>query len=971
MRIVSLLGVAVFVFGVFLQLRTWRRQRRVRPGLIAVSQVAALGASVAFSALTRRPPTVEWWMVLLGAGVVLGVIYGGTMVIDRTERGVVMSYSIPAMVTWSALMVVTQLATIFGRSVPIVIYSLAIANLGINLGMNGRVLWGYGTLRGAPAMGLLALTIGLMLPWSGIAPAEAAQIPVDCPEGSRLAILDAAGNEVPLGTPGATFGCLPIEGGSTDTSIPATGLNYAGTYRASFMVFVPEYWTPTMPFTLVVEESGAAFGNGSAIDSYTHGPGPATVEVDFECLGSIDAAGSGRCVGDAWSRVTVTSPDQPAYTQGGPGTITMVLSIAPDGSLSGYAQDYLMGRTEGHTSPIEGRAVSGGPTVTSDAVPGTDSSVPDPGETPGSDGSVPGSGVIPGEPLSDEDTAAAVALSSLILAGGSLAQLLPLLQGGMSLQDAIRSATSQLESPLRVASSDPLAGLARTADGRVMFQPPWEVGGPIPIDAEEARRILDLQEQGYRWTGEAGGWMTPDQEDMNRAWEARARAADAADRDRFLADQARARADLQERREALDALKRAHQIVDDSSRTGVERYEMLSDQMYDLAFTPDGGIDVEYVRRMRAGLGTMLRSDLAVSDESLRQTFVSDFAESTWDDARHSALIRIGTGVVTGGQSEWFYQSQSVLEAMDRASQEGDLTVGDGLRIAYGTVAEENLPVTTIAKLARGEDVGMLDVAGDLLKGVNVRTQARGVIAEHVPDSAGLVAWQRRAIQTEATASDAQLLFRPVNPGASKAAGLPGKPPWMKQKTITADDVALLGYPKNQIGQVPGAPPRPPTGFSNADEYRQAMAQYNKRAAEWAEHGATTREAIEAGRVVEVDGVLHTVNPATNKPGAAFVADLDPADVVTVGGQRMSDEAAVRVMRNLEERGLAVGGHGSPYTWNPTTDAARKMQAGLISDIEAGKTGEWFRPGEAAGARPRWTEGAVGAGVHDAGSPAP
>ncbi|MEX2419937.1 MAG: hypothetical protein WD652_06105 [Acidimicrobiia bacterium] len=964
MRIVSLLGVAVFVFAVFLQLRTWRRQRRVRPGLIAVSQLAALASSVAFSTLTRRPPTAEWWVVLLGAGVVLGVIYGGTMVIDRTERGVVMSYSIPAIVTWSALMVITQLATIFGRSVPIVIYSLAIANLGINLGMNGRVLWGYSTTRGAPAMGLLALTIGLILvPWLGLAPDAAAQTPEHCPEGWRVAILDDAGNEVPIGTPGASFGCLPIEGGSSDTSVPATGLNYAGTYRGSFVVFEIEDWAMTMPFTLVVEESGAASGDGSAIDSYTNENGSATVEVNFECLGSIDAAGSGRCVGDAWSRVTVTLTDQPADTQEGPATMTMVLSIAPDGSLSGYVEDYVVGGIEGQTSPIEGQAVLGGPTQTSDTVPGT-------GETPGSD-VVPGNGETPGsdEPLSAEDTAAAVALSSLILAGGSLAQLLPLLQGGMSLQDAIRYTTSQLESPPHVVPSDPLAGLARTADGRVMFQPPWEVGS-IPIDAEEARRILDLQEQGYRWTGEAGGWMTPDQEDMNRAWEARARAADAADRDRLLADQARARADLQERREALDALKRARQIVDDSSRTGVERYEMLSDQMYDLAFTPDGGIDVEYVRRMRAGLSTMLRSDLAVSDESLRQTFVSDFAESTWDDARHNALIRIGTGVVSGGQSEWFYQSQSVLEAMDRASQQGDLTVGDGLRIAYGTIAEENLPVTTIAKLAGGEDVGMLDVAGDLLKGVNVRTQARGVIAEHVPDSAGLVAWQRRAIQAEATASDAELLFRPVNPGASKAAEMPGKLPWMKQKTITADDVALLGYPKNQIGQVPGGPPRPPTG-GNADEYRRAMAQYNKRAAEWAEHGATTREAIAAGRVVEVDGVLHTVNPTTGQPGAAFVADLDPADVVTAGGRRMSDEAAVRVMRNLEERGLAVGGHGSPYTWNPTTSSGEAMRANLISDIEAGKTGEWFRPGEAAGARPRWTEGAVGAGVHDAGRPEP
>ena len=909
MRIVSLLGVGLFAFAVFIQLRTWRHQRRVRPGLIVVSQLAALASSVAFSALIHRPPSAESWVVLLGVGIFFGVMYGGLMVVDRTDRGVVMGYSLPAIVTWSALMVITQLATIFGRSVPVVIYSLAIVNLGVNLGMNGRVLTAYTTLRGAPAIGLLMV---------------------------------------------AGLSVMPTLTAGAQTGEPS---RYAGTYQGSLMTegAVQEQ----APFTLEIDGAGSVAGSLDYETTFEDATvGTVYAQLTMRCDGVVDDVGNTVCSGTG-SQVQTYYDGQGAHTASQDWTVSLTLLINPDGTFNGQGTD-----DTGATYSVTGFAVSGGPAgSTPPTVPGeTTPTVP--GETTPA---VPPNHLTE-EPLTDEEAATAVGLANLILAGGSLAQLLPLLQKGMSLQDALRLVTGpEGAMPDRVV--DALAGFARTADGKVIFQPPWEVGGPIAMDPDQVRRVLDLQEQGYRWTGETGGWMTPDQEDMNRAWDVRRRAADATDRARFLADQAQARADLAAQREALDALKRARQIVDDSSRTGVQRYEMLSDQMYELAFTPDGGIDVDYVRRMRSGLGEMLRSDVAVSDESLQQTLVSDFASATWNDARHNAAIRIGTGVLSGGQSEWLYQSQGVLDAMDQASQQGDLTYTDGLRIAYGTIAEENLPVTTVRKIIAGEQVGILDVAGVLLKGVNVRAQAKGLIAEHVPDSAGLVGWQRRAIQAEASASDVDLLFRPVNPGASKAVDLPGKLPWMKQKTITADDVALLGYPKNQIGQVPGGPPRSPTGFTNAEEYRQAMGQYSKRAAEWAECGSTTREAIAAGKVVEVDGVLRTVNPSTGRPGAAFVADLDPADVVTAGGGRMSDAGAVRVMRNLEERGLAVGGHGSPYTWNPATASGEVMKRNLIADIEAGRTGDWYRPGGAAGARPRWTEGAVGAGLHDAGRP--
>lgn len=473
MRIVSVLFVVLFAVSVLVQLLTWRRQRRVRPIFIAVSQVAALASSVTFSALIHRPPAADAWIILLAVGMLFGVVYGSSMVVDRGQRGVVMNYSLASILTWSALMMITQLTTIFSRSVPIVIYSLAIVNLGVNLGMNGNVLPRYRALRGAATIALLALL--------------------------ALAALPAH----------------PTSGQSGDSS------QFAGTYDGS--VLFPFGNVIAFDFTLVVDELGEVAGIGEEHSAGIPMEGPApggtggsviwaykAVDLSLSCSGSIDGQGKLTCVGNFTHSTTLTDPaDGTAFDgEDHSGPFTIELTIAASGSAEGtFVSDY-------GTARCSATATSGGPAQ----VPGT--SAPEPTTVAPADTAVAATPATSSEatpptsePLTDERTLIAVAIANLLLAGGSLAQLLPLLQRGMSLHDAVSVLTGAAD---RLPSSDLLAGMPRTDSGRVLFQAPWEEGGPMPMDPEEVRGILELQRQGYHYS-RGYGWTTPEAGDAMRA----------------------------------------------------------------------------------------------------------------------------------------------------------------------------------------------------------------------------------------------------------------------------------------------------------------------------------------------------------------------------------------------------------------------------------------------------------------------
>ncbi|MCB2223776.1 MAG: hypothetical protein KQH83_06330 [Actinobacteria bacterium] len=979
-KAVSLALVALFVFGVVVQLRTWRKAKRVRPVFVVVSQASALLGSIVFSVVTGRPPEAGMWMLLLGAGVVFGLAYGGFVRVERGERGVMMGYTLPWIVTWACLLAVTQLSAVFAQSVPLVIWSLAIVNLGVNLGMNGRILSGYraalipsGTSVLLVAALVAALAAGLLLG----GPAATAQEAGDSFEfGSVAEVPSDLAFAVVLG--GGEFLGGRVTYGSGEGGEPLVRLEYG--------VRVTDL------------ESYSEPAGGEGVAGLTPVEGLRETEADllvdirwYATQSEAEAAFAARAPDPAWRRLghkswdpeftpqIATGVDLPVLDYTGPETqqtrrIVLVRFVTGSAyvewlsDLGGYGSGAPCSHPEFQSpcgdeqlvplaAALEGSSVSSQPPSgepgSATTQPGTQGTAETPGtpEAPGDPGAPQDE-----EDLTDERVAAALALANLILAAGSATQVLQTVPGGGG---------SPGPAPAPPPAAHPPAG-----DGQVWYQPPWEEGGPIPMDADWVREIEDRQRRGYRWTRH--GWSTDRQIAMREQWDAAQQAAEAREREEFLREQQEARDRLARRRDALDYVEKATDAAID--RLGVDRYGQLVEQISEQAYNEDGSVNVEYVGRLRKGLGTMLRRDLEIPDESLRHDWVADFASSTWEDARHSALIRIGAGVLSSGLSEGYYQSQGLYDAMQTASEQSDepLTLADGLRTMYGTIAEETLPITTVRKLVTGEEVTVYDVLGDVFKGANLRSQVKGIKAEHVPDDAGLVAWQRRAVQSEATTSGVQMKFRKVNPGRRfklvREKNLPGKQPWMKQKSIDADDVKYLGYDEAQLGRVPSGPPKPPSGFADADEYRKAVAHYEKRSAEWSKAGSATQDALEAGTVADVDGALYSVDPVTGKPAKPFVSDLDPADMMTVDGRRLTDAEVVDVMKRLEERGLASGNHGTPYTWDlPEDSPLQGMKADLIAKIEGGDHGGWFVPDGTAGARPPWTAGAVGAGIQDAG----
>ena len=157
------------------------------------------------------------------------------------------------------------------------------------------------------------------------------------------------------------------------------------------------------------------------------------------------------------------------------------------------------------------------------------------------------------------------------------------------------------------------------------------------------------------------------------------------------------------------------------------------------AFNDDGTINVGYVDELRDILRGQLGMEKAIPDEEGH--WLVEGAQDAFNDIRHSTVVRIGAGVLSGGTSEVVFQSQAAWEAMERSfnaaagrAEELGLTnrwnMADALRAGGGQFVRENLPVNTIETLLdpkAGATDTALSVAMDLFAAMGVRDTMRNV----------------------------------------------------------------------------------------------------------------------------------------------------------------------------------------------------------------------------------------------------
>jgi hypothetical protein len=159
-HLLSILGVALFVVGIGLQVLTFRKRRPVRPLATWVGQVASLTAMATYSVIVARPPGPIEWVLLLLVGALFGWFFGRLVKVERIGTGVVMSYTLPWLLVWGAILAATQLVSIASGRVPVVLYAAGILSAGLNVGMHARV---FSTARKVPDQAVVAALLLIAL----------------------------------------------------------------------------------------------------------------------------------------------------------------------------------------------------------------------------------------------------------------------------------------------------------------------------------------------------------------------------------------------------------------------------------------------------------------------------------------------------------------------------------------------------------------------------------------------------------------------------------------------------------------------------------------------------------------------------------------------------------------------------------------------------------------------------------------
>ena len=522
--VVSVASIAMLAGAIALQVRTYSRARAVRPFVIVLGQAVSFGSMLLFSIVLARPPGIVEWVLILAAGIAGGAVYGGLVRVERIGPGIVMRYTLPWLLVWGGLMLLTQGAAVATGRLPWVIYSLAILNMAINLGMNGRVI---ARSRGLRMAGFAAAIL--------VAPIVAGAFAV-APTGVRPVLAaNCAIDEVPdllqgLVPPGGIDDYMRFSSSTDGTGRwPTVHISYehlgdqigdsfeidvyrsADEAQASMASWIAEQAENPVETWVKIGDKGAArqFYERSNPQEYAR----------YWYLG-ISGAAYVELIHD------VTSDDR-AVRRGSNADGLFASVMASAGALEPAAVFALAttdscGGASGTDEPGSNDSTSPGPTPRTGG--GSERPV-------GASGGIAGiSDLLDGAPITPGELAGAAGLANGLLLLGALGQFL--LMG-----------TGSRPGGTPAPGSAPVAGppgAARingtpTGDGRIWYQAPWEDGGPVPTDPAEVDRIEGMKRQGLIYS-RTDGWVTPQQGAANEALRAHQRGIERAESDRMAAE---------------------------------------------------------------------------------------------------------------------------------------------------------------------------------------------------------------------------------------------------------------------------------------------------------------------------------------------------------------------------------------------------------------------------------------------------
>lgn len=343
---------------------------------------------------------------------------------------------------------------------------------------------------------------------------------------------------------------------------------------------------------------------------------------------------------------------------------------------------------------------------------------------------------------------ATLAAAAALTAAGFLAAIVQAVSTafGQAMMAGANSASEALREAVDAASTD--MDIRRAS----VFVDPWD-GQEIKI------------EDGKYWaagTGQDGEWLSEAQ--MKSYMEARE-----ADKKAWDEDQAgweafnRKNADWRKRNEwiyqqklaserALEANeKKAKDYVKRLSDAALKRGEikiydsLMSDKMYNA----DGKINRDHLGKVDQIYRRRVMEDMtsAASDTNIKQQVWDDAAMGWASDVdaaitpvKNSFIARTGLGIMSGGTSEIVFQghtlTEKIWEAEEAAMKAGkNTTFLERLGTGAQVVAEENLPVNTVATLARwagGDDVTMTDIALNVFSDAAAAFDAKSAIDDSV-----------------------------------------------------------------------------------------------------------------------------------------------------------------------------------------------------------------------------------------------